>query len=241
MASCTRCISRPHARPRPKGRLAAIAARLSWRERGDARELLREPAGAGLSAVLCVAAFLLMGFQARSIVEAMSPERLREAAWFAAACVAGLTLVRIAWVLVYDHLADRYASLRGQAQPTSTREGLLIGRCGMRGLVTLATAMALPAGFAQRELIVLTAFAVVLATLVLQGATLAPLVRRLQLDGEDGLALEPAQARAEMATQALGALSGERGRFAAFARLQEELGFSEVALRSECDRLIEEG
>ena len=49
---------------------------------------------------------------------------------------------------------------------------MLIGWCGMRGLVTLATAFALPADFPQRDLIVLTAFAVVLATLVVQGLTL---------------------------------------------------------------------
>ncbi len=52
----------------------------------------------------------------------------------------------------------------------------------MRGLVTLATAFALPADFPQRDTVVLAAFAVVLATLVLQGLTLSPLIGRLGLD-----------------------------------------------------------
>ena len=81
----------------------------------------------------------------------------------------------------------------------------------MRGLVTLATAFALPASFPQRDLIVLTAFAVVLATLVVQGLTLAPLVRLLKLDGDDGLAAELAEARAELAAAALATLEGKTG------------------------------
>ena len=52
----------------------------------------------------------------------------------------------------------------------------------MRGFVTMATAFALPESFPQRDTVVLTAFCVVLATLVLQGLTLAPLVRLLKLD-----------------------------------------------------------
>ena len=80
----------------------------------------------------------------------------------------------------------------------------------MRGLVTLATAFALPADFPQRDLIVLTAFAVVLATLVVQGLTLGPLVRLLELDGESGVAGELATGRAELAEAALAALEGQQ-------------------------------
>jgi CPA1 family monovalent cation:H+ antiporter len=164
--------------------------------------------------LLNVLAFLLMGLQARSIVSAMSPDRLREAAWFAAAVVATLIVVRMAWVLTYNRLAARFRFMRGENKPASLRNGVLIGWCGMRGLVTLATAFALPADFPQRDLIVLTAFAVVLATLVVQGLTLAPLVRLLKLDGENGLAAELAAARTDMATAALTRLEGESGRLA---------------------------
>jgi CPA1 family monovalent cation:H+ antiporter len=100
---------------------------------------------------------------------------------------------------------------RRRAAEPSLRHGVLIGWCGMRGLVTLATAFALPADFPQRDLIVLTAFAVVLGTLVLQGMTLAPLVRLLKLDGETGLAAELSAARVDLATVALEALEGETG------------------------------
>jgi NhaP-type Na+/H+ or K+/H+ antiporter len=161
--------------------------------------------------LLNVLAFLLMGLQARSIIGAMAPDRLREAAWFAAAVILCLIVVRMTWVLVYNRLAHAFQWLRGEKAPP-LRNAVLVGWCGMRGLVTLATALALPAGFPQRDLIVLTAFAVVLATLVVQGLTLAPLVRLLKLDGEDGLAAELAEARADLASAALATLDGKAGR-----------------------------
>ena len=60
---------------------------------------------------------------------------------------------------------------------------------GMRGVVSLAAALALPAGFPGRDIIVFLAFYAILATLVLQGTTLGPLIRRL---GLSELADEPA-------------------------------------------------
>ncbi len=161
--------------------------------------------------LLNVLAFLLMGLQARIIVAGMSHARLIEAATFALAVVACLIVVRLAWVLLYNRLAARFASLRGDYEATSLRHGLLVGWCGMRGLVTLATAFALPANFPQRDLVVLTAFAVVLATLVFQGLTLAPLVKVLGLDGENGLDDELVRVRADLAGAALQALDGKTG------------------------------
>ena len=72
---------------------------------------------------------------------------------------------------------------------------MLIGWCGMRGLVTLATAFALPLDFPQRDLIVLTAFAVVLATLVVQGLSLGPLIRLLRFPPDDFYDRQMAAAR----------------------------------------------
>jgi CPA1 family monovalent cation:H+ antiporter len=161
--------------------------------------------------LLNVLAFLLMGFQAREIVGGMAPDRLIEATWFALAVIACLIVVRMGGALAYNRVAAHLARRKGEEEPASLRHGVLIGWCGMRGLVTLATAFALPAQFPQRDLIVLTAFAVVLATLVLQGLTLGPLVRLLKLDGEDGLERELADARADMAGVALAALEGKSG------------------------------
>jgi CPA1 family monovalent cation:H+ antiporter len=65
--------------------------------------------------------------------------------------------------------------------------------------VTLATAFALPANFPQRDVVVLTAFTVVLATLVLQGLTLAPLIRILKLDGVENADGDLVHARRRLA------------------------------------------
>jgi CPA1 family monovalent cation:H+ antiporter len=79
----------------------------------------------------------------------------------------------------------------------------------MRGIVTLAAALALPAGspgFPHRDLIVFSAFCVVLTTLVLQGFTLRPLLRFLSLGEDRTVEREVGVARAETARAALRAL-----------------------------------
>ena len=73
--------------------------------------------------------------------------------------------------------------------------GLVISWAGMRGIVTLAAALALPGSFPFRDLIVLTAFSVVLGTLVLQGLTLKPLLRALNLRDDDPVGHEVTAAR----------------------------------------------
>lgn len=159
--------------------------------------------------LLNVVAFLLMGLQARAIVSGMSPDLLREAAVFAGVVIAVLIVVRVGWILGYGWVSRRGTVPTGEESPPTARESLLIGWCGMRGLVTLATAFALPGDFPQRDLIVLTAFAVVLATLVAQGLTLAPLVRLLGLDGDDGVGAEVVAGRADLAEAAIETL-GDR-------------------------------
>ena len=77
----------------------------------------------------------------------------------------------------------------------------LIGWIGMRGIVSLAAALALPLATARgtpfpfREDIILLTFGVIIATLVLQGLTLAPLLRRLGLRDDYSLADEELRAR----------------------------------------------
>ena len=68
----------------------------------------------------------------------------------------------------------------------------------MRGIVTLAAALALPDAFPYRDLIVLTAFAVVLGTLVVQGLTLRTLVMMLGLDDDSPVDNEVRAGRVEM-------------------------------------------
>jgi CPA1 family monovalent cation:H+ antiporter len=76
----------------------------------------------------------------------------------------------------------------------------------MRGAVSLVAALALPNGFPDRQLIVFLTFAVIVATLVLQGLTLPSLLRVLGI-GDDGSAeREEAKARIKAAEAALARL-----------------------------------
>jgi monovalent cation/hydrogen antiporter len=92
---------------------------------------------------------------------------------------------------------------------------LLIGWCGMRGLVTLATAFALPFDFPGRDPIVLTA-----GTLVLQGMTLKPLLRLLNLAPDRSLEQEVSRARVAVMQAALDSLDGDMSPAAAAVREQ---------------------
>lgn len=161
--------------------------------------------------LLNVVAFLLMGMQARRLVGAMSPAELVQAAWFATAVIGTVVATRLLIAFGYRWwVVRRYRSGRGP-EPIARGETLLVGWTGMRGLVTLATAFALPADFPRRDLLVLTAFAVVLATLVVQGATLAPLIRWLGVERRDDAEHELVEGRAALAEAALARLDGEKG------------------------------
>ena len=156
--------------------------------------------------VLNVLAFLLMGMQARTIVADMNASRLQSALLFAALIVLLVVAARFAMVMTYNRLIVWRSRRRGLVTAPSLGQGVLASWCGMRGLVTLATAFALPATFPQRELVVLTAFAVVIGTLVFQGLTLAPLIRWLGLDRTTVGAEEMATLREELARAGLDAL-----------------------------------
>ncbi len=131
---------------------------------------------------LNVFAFLLMGMQARSILARLQPSHLREALGFAVLVVVAVVCTRLVVVVGFNRIEAWWASSKNKPAPVKSSEALFVGWCGMRGFVTIATAFALPENFPQRDTVVLTAFCVVLATLVLQGLTLAPLVKLLKLD-----------------------------------------------------------
>ncbi len=164
--------------------------------------------------VLNVLAFILMGLQLRDILL-----RLQGVLWgaigFAGAVLAVTILIRFAWVMSYNGVVRsknrRFgASTRRPMLLPTVGGGLAISWCGMRGIVTLAAALALPDRFPHRDLIVFTAFCVVLGTLVLQGMTLRPLLWRLALPRDESVADEVSLARTEAARAALQALGPDR-------------------------------
>jgi CPA1 family monovalent cation:H+ antiporter len=96
--------------------------------------------------------------------------------------------------------------------------GLIISWAGMRGIVSLAAAMALPSAFPYRDLMVLTAFAVVLGTLAIQGLTLKPLLRALALHDDDPVGRELSAAREGALRAGLASLARDRSPAAELVR-----------------------
>src|SRR5437870_2074622 len=173
--------------------------------------------------VLNVLAFVIMGLQARPILNRLSRESLFHALLVSGAVLAAVIVVRIAYVMAYSTVArlkNRWVGVAltpGMAPPT-VAGGLLVSWCGMRGLVTLATAFALPSGFPGRDLIVLSAFCVVLGTLVIQGFTLRPLLDRLGFETDGGVEREISRGRLGIMQAALDTLVEERSSAAAAVR-----------------------
>lgn len=175
--------------------------------------------------VLNVLAFVLMGLQARSIVGRLSGEGQGDAFLFAATVLAVVVAARLVWVLGYVAVMRwfaRFDSEDKRRDAPTFRGAVLVGWCGMRGLVTLVAAFALPAGFPGRDPIVLAAFAVVLGTLVLQGMSLKPLLRRLNFERDTTIDREVAQARVAIMQAALDVLSRKTSAAAAVVREQYE-------------------
>jgi Na+/H+ antiporter len=158
--------------------------------------------------------FALIGLQLRSIVERLSEsEEYGVAQLVLYAVLIGLTiiLVRFLWVFSTAYFPRwESRSLRWPDPLPSPRGATIIAWSGMRGVISLAAALALPlsvedgAPFPGRDLILFLTFAVILATLVVQGLSLPALIRGLQDDGT--VEREEVQGRIAVAESALARL-----------------------------------
>ena len=191
---------------------------VAWRPGAQLSARLRIPSFAvweSVTVVLNVLAFTLIGLQIRPILEALSAQERVDYLRAAGVILATVIVVRLAWVMTYNgvvRLKNRFFGLRvarSSMAPPTARGGLLIAWCGMRGMVTLAAALALPEGFPYRDFILLTAFAVVLGTLVIQGLTVKPLMALLRMPDDDPVRKELKLARAKALKAALAELEGD--------------------------------
>jgi len=164
-----------------------IAERLNWRT---------------IAFVLENAVFLLIGLQARSIVDGAGGGDL---SWGRVIAVCGTTLaacivLRLVWVF-----PARYLIVRPGPDPVTGRKPpwqftFVLGWAGMRGVVTLAAAFVIPPDTRYREVLLLMAFTVTAGTLFLQGLSLPWVARRLRVPSPDPA--EDALARATLLQQA---------------------------------------
>jgi CPA1 family monovalent cation:H+ antiporter len=146
--------------------------------------------------------FVLIGLQLPAILDGLSGETPGFLLGTAAA-VSGVVIgTRIVWAMVTPLIIRALDRRPSQvARRIGWHQRMISAWSGMRGAVSLAAALALPATTPQRDLIVFLTFAVILATLVLQGLTLPKLIRVLHIEADDGEAREELRARL-VATQA---------------------------------------
>ena len=197
--------------------------------------------------VLNILAFILVGFQLKSIAERVTGQiAVRYTIIATIVCIA-VIVARIAWVTGAIALSRWRHRPRAKAVPARSDSLALTGPataviawCGMRGTVTLAAALALPTAgegpaFPFRDLMIVTAFGVVLGTLVVQGLTLRPLLLHLRLEDDGSVDREVRLARVESLRAAVSAAAHCPGAETAALvrhRYELQLQFAEEELAS---------
>src|SRR5262245_50872716 len=183
------------------GVLAAVAAglyvgRKSARIISPASRVQAEAVWGVLTFILNGLAFILIGLQLRALITLVGAQQitLGELLAYGALVSQVVIVVRLLWVFPGAYLPYYlFPSIRAREPLPRLRSVCVLGWMGMRGVVSLAAALALPLtlasgqAFHERPLIVLLTYCVILATLVGQGLTLPELMRRLHV-GTDGAA-----------------------------------------------------
>lgn len=153
--------------------------------------------------------FVLIGLELPVVVRAAGDELVRDVAIALAISLTAI-LVRIAWVMPATYLPRWFSRRLRERDPAPPWQmAFVVGYAGMRGTVSIAAALAVPvvvgtdsAAFPGRELLILTAFVVVVVTLVGQGLSLPWVIRRLGVEEDSAAAAEEEDRAREAATVA---------------------------------------
>ena len=162
--------------------------------------------------------FVLIGLQLPYVLAAIHGYSLATLILYGALFSGLVIVLRIIWVIPGAYLAHwiRIRILHQRVKVPRLTGVLVLGWTGMRGVIALAAAIALPqilpdgSSFPQRSLIIFLAFVVILVTLVLQGLTLPLVVRLLKVRDEGGNNIEEEEARREILRTALAFLLRSR-------------------------------
>jgi len=144
--------------------------------------------------------FLLIGLQLPSITRQLGDSSLGKAIWYGLIISFVLVLTRLLCTLGASPFTTFMSRLITVAEPNpGWKNPLILGWAGMRGVVSLASALSIPLlisegqPFPHRNLILFITFVVILVTLVFQGLTLPWLIRKLE--PEDRFTTIPAHAQ----------------------------------------------
>ena len=171
-----------------------------------------------LSYVLNSLVFVLIGLQLPYVLAEIQGYSLGTLVLYGALFSGLVIALRVIWVFPGAFVSQliRTRVLHQSVRPPTPRAILVLGWAGMRGVIALAAAIALPqtladgSPFPQRNLIIFLAFSVILVTLVGQGLTLPWLVRILRVFDPPGPNLEEEAARREVLQAALAHLEDSR-------------------------------
>jgi monovalent cation/hydrogen antiporter len=164
--------------------------------------------------------FVLIGLQLPAVRAALRGYDLLTLLLSGLVFSAVLIALRLLWVFPGARLAYfvRIQLLHQSATRPTLKQTFVIGWTGMRGVVSLAAALALPVAladgspFPHRNLIVFLTFCVIVVTLALQGLTLPPLIRLLNLTAPGAPNCEEWEARRIVTQAALSHLDAVRTR-----------------------------
>lgn len=194
--------------------------------------------------------FILIGLQLPAVVSGLSIESWPALLLYATAVSATVVLTRILWVFPAAYLPRLLSkTLRARDPYPAWQHVAIVAWSGMRGVVSLAAALALPlataggAPFPGRNEIIFLSFSVILVTLVFQGLTLPLLIRALRVedDGESHREERIARKHANQAALAyVETLAEKPGYHAArISRLRDEYR-ERIAQLQYCDELAAE-
>src|SRR5919112_674686 len=192
--------------------------------------------------MLNVLAFILVGLQLKPILADLGREEALTYLGTAGVVCLVVMGVRVLWVMREEIVSRlfRRCPPEGGGRCGSTGNAAVVAWAGMRGTVSLAAALALPAGFPERGLVLFVAFGVVLGTLVIQGLTLRPLMRWLGLEQDDAVEREIRLAREETTRAAAAAMDGD-GEGSEIARLLRQIYESRLTEASAQDGTVAAG
>jgi Na+/H+ antiporter len=158
------------------------------------------------------ALFVLLGLELRSIVDHLpGAHPVATLAGASAAVVAAVVVIRLGWELLVSPLARFLPGPHPAFVRNPWRQRLVIGWGGMRGAISLAIVLTVPttldgSPFTERSTLIFLAAIVVMATLIGQGLTLAPLLRVLGLAQSERHQRAEASARAKVTEAGLARL-----------------------------------
>ena len=143
--------------------------------------------------------FILIGLALPEIIEGLGASSVSDGIKYGLIISAISIAIRFAWVYPIAHI-PRWLSANARKDPSPGWKGpLVISWAGMRGVVSLATALSIPVlmsdgtAFPQRNLIIFITFVVIFVTLVFQGLTLPLIIKLIDIKEIDNVAPEDEQ------------------------------------------------